>query len=174
VGEIGSRRALIRPSVLATLAPIVIQPYAVVLWALLPPVLSGETVTLQDVSQISVYVVVFAATFVLVLGVPAFFLLRRFGRATWLPVGFAGFLSAGIPAAVFAWPGHAGSWNGTWHGLYVDFVRDGVPTLYGWLNFAEGVGMFGSHGLVGGLAFLAVWRRCGRDSAASQRDELRH
>lgn len=40
----------------------------------------------------------------------------------------------------------------------VQTVVDGVPTLAGWLSYANAVAGMGAFGTVGGLAFWVVWR----------------
>lgn len=62
--------------------------------------------------------------------------------------------------AVLAWPASSGggSFSATWHGEFRDLVVDGEPTLVGWLNYLGNVSLFGGHGVVGALAFHAVWR----------------
>ena len=47
--------------------------------------------------------------------------------------------------------------GGNWYGQYFDFVKDGEYTIYGWLNYAEGILWFGIHGLAGAMVFYRVW-----------------
>jgi hypothetical protein len=110
----------------------------------------------------SALVVAFAAAHLVVLGLPLFYLLWRFGRLSWLTVGLAGFFTGLIPIAVLGWPLRTGSGfssGGTWHGQYREFVVNGVPTMFGWLQYVEGLIFFGLHGLAGALAFYSVWRK---------------
>lgn len=105
-------------------------------------------------------VVVVAAAAVLLLGIPTFLLLRKFAYLNWTSLSIAGLLLGMLPAAL-SWPrtleGYSSGQN--WHGSYVDTYVNGVPTSYAWLTYAEGVLLFGVHGLIGAIVFYAVWRR---------------
>ena len=150
------------PVTVASLAAIAIQPLIAILWILGPSYLAGLSVSAHSLGEVSGWVVLFAAAFVLILGLPAFLVLRRFDRVTARNLGAAGFLIASIPFAALGWPGypHPGySAGGNWHGRPVEFVVDGVTTVYGWLHYVEGVFIYGVHGLTGALVFLFVWRR---------------
>ena len=78
--------------------------------------------------------IVFAvsACFVIVLGLPAYFLLKHIKRVTWWTTVVSGFFIAATPVAIFLWPygspGSSASSNG------VDTMINGVPTLAGWLD----------------------------------------
>ncbi|WP_237055153.1 hypothetical protein [Microbulbifer sediminum] len=91
--------------------------------------------------------------FVLLLGLPAYFVLRKFRLVRWWSTLGAGFCLAAMPMAVLTWPlkyselKTSASVNG------VQTMMDGVPTLAGWLQFTQGVLFLGVCGLVGALAF---------------------
>lgn len=104
-----------------------------------------------------------AAAVTVLLGVPAFWVLRRFGREGWRSLGAVGAALGVLPVAFF-WPRHfAGYSSGqNWHGHDVDLYVDGTPTVYAWLIYAEKVLTFGLHGLIGALVFYAVLRRLSR------------
>lgn len=155
----------------AFLAAVLVQP---IVFALLTALLlfislaGGATMQSDDWARlgpqlpfISFFVVVVAAAFVALLGLPLFALLRRRGKLGWRSICAAGFLAAAIPYAVFAFPllrdntGYSAGAN--WHGTYVQFVTDGVYTIYGWLNYLEEIVRFGIQGLAGGAVFYAVW-----------------
>ena len=146
----------------AAIAAIAIQPLFFYVWFLLPAVIAGESVSGHDILQMALYVLVFSAAFVLVIGIPAFLLLRRFNRATMPMLSLSGFLIALVPIMLLSWPGinsKGYSSGGNWHGKPVDYVIDGVTTIYGWLSYAESSLMFGLHGLIGAIVFYFVWRR---------------
>jgi hypothetical protein len=151
--------------VLATLAAILVQPVILFMYIFLPSIADDWNITgadLREVLEMSLYVWVVASAFVVGLGLPIFFALKHRGRHTALPLGLAGFCASGISAAILFWPywtaQKGSSFSATWHGQYVDFVKDGVPTMYQWLSYAEGIIYYGAHGLVGALVFFAVWR----------------
>ena len=146
------------------LGAIAIQPLLFVLWFLLPGMLlSPYSPSVQWIVLLLLYALAVAVAVVFILGVPAFLALRRIDRANWRWVATAGLLIGAASVAVVTWPiGHRYSGytsGGNWFGHDVSFYVDGVPTLYGWLSYFQGVLIFGIHGLVGGLVFYYVWRR---------------
>ncbi|MBB3059921.1 hypothetical protein [Microbulbifer rhizosphaerae] len=94
-----------------------------------------------------------SAAFVLLLGLPAYFVLRWFNLVRWWSTLGAGFILAAVPMAIFTWPlkypelKTSASVNG------VLTMIDGAPTMAGWFQFAQGVSFLGTCGLVGALAF---------------------
>jgi hypothetical protein len=166
-----------RATALATLAAIAVQPIVFGAWFFLPLVFGGADVTLRDAWAMSFYVVLFAAGFVIFLGLPAFFIIRRFNHVSWRSLSLAGFTIGIVPIAIYGWP--TGShWSGfssggNWHGRNVEFYKDGVATIYGWLNYAESILAFGLQGLVGALAFLFVWHTYSRSNNSFKPNPLR-
>jgi hypothetical protein len=150
-----------KAALFASLAAIAVQPLFFTTWILLPPAISGD-VDLNDLRQVMellIFVVAFAAGFVLLLGLPLFFVLHRSGRDSWASLAGTGFVVAGLPVSILSWPIRTGSSSGGgWHGSYVQFVVDGVPTVYGWLQYVEGIVIYGLHGLIGAIVFFHVWR----------------
>jgi hypothetical protein len=62
--------------------------------------------------------------------------------------------------AILGWPldpDSKSSFSTTWHGEFVDMVKDGVPTLYGWLSYLEGVTVTGVLGAISAATFWYVW-----------------
>ena len=97
---------------------------------------------------------------VVVLGLPAFFLLRFLHRERITTLLAAGFVTGGLPLAILGWPldpGSRSSFSTTWHGEFVDMVKDGVPTLYGWLSYLEGIAVTGVLGAISAATFWYVW-----------------
>ena len=147
---------------LAAIAAIAIQPLFFNVWFFLPVVLADQSVSGNDVLDSAFYVLLFAAAFVVLLGVPVFLLLLRFNRATLPMLSLSGFLLASVPVLLLGWPGNSSkgfSSGGNWHGNPVDFVVDGITTTYGWLRYAESGLTFGLHGLIGAITFYYVWHR---------------
>jgi hypothetical protein len=106
-----------------------------------------------------------AMAHVVLLGLPAFFALRRRGWLRTRSVAAAGLLTGALPIAVITWPyplrqPYSYSSSGTWHGRQVDFVADGLPTLFGWFSYLEAVATFGLLGVVSALAFWFAWLYC--------------
>ena len=158
---------------LASLAAVLVQPlvFALVTTALLTiSLLGGATMNDGDLPMLflqlgplSIYVVVVGAAFVVVVGIPLFLVLKRMGKLGWRSILSTGFLAAAIPFAVIALPmlrdSSGFSYGANWHGTYVQFVQNGVYTMYGWLNYLEEIVRFGIHGLAGAAAFYLVWLR---------------
>lgn len=149
----------------AAVAAVLVQPLVLVVWIFLPALAEGSHFSFTDIADVmalSGYVWLFATGFVLVLGIPLFLILRRLDCATWPLVSAAGFTAGAIPAAIYSWPlwssSKGFSSGGNWHGKFVEFIKDGEHTIYGWFNYVESVLMFGVHGLVGAMVFFWVWR----------------
>jgi hypothetical protein len=99
--------------------------------------------------------------YVLVLGVPAFLLLRWRNAIRWWSAVIVGFVLGCLPLAIDLWPYEPDVQSTTshWDGeKMVETIIDGVPTLAGWLSYAKAVSIFGVFGAVSGLAFWLVWR----------------
>lgn len=102
--------------------------------------------------------VIISMAHVLLLGLPAYALLRRRIKRWW-SVLLAGFVLAAIPFAFYSWPLESSAKyksslivNGT------PMIVDGIPTVAGWVQYAQGVTLFGGCGVLSALAFWLVWR----------------
>lgn len=155
---------------LATLAAILIQPLVFAAWIAAPLLKADASIPADQLLQMLFAVVLFAGAFVLFLGLPIFLALRRAGKTSHRHFALAGFLAGAVPMAVVGMllGCDACSSSGNWHGHAVQFQVDGHKTLHGWLSLLEGVVQFGIHGLMGALAFGAVWRRMSQSDADKQ------
>lgn len=156
----------------AAIAAVAVQP--VVFLIRVAPDYFASTTPVYGLGLYLAAVVVVAAAAVLLLGIPTFLLLLRFGRANWISVAISGFFLGMLPAAI-SWPSRLEGYSSgeNWHGKYVDTYVQGVPTSYAWLTYAEGVLFFGLHGLAGALMFYAVWRRIQRLADVPRQDGSR-
>lgn len=117
----------------------------------------------QDVKEelaVFYFSLLVSLAWVVVLGLPAFFLLRFLRREQIITLLAAGFVTGGLPLAMLGWPldpGFQSSFSTTWHGEFVDMVKDGVPTLYGWLSYLERVAVVGVLGAISAATFWYVW-----------------
>ncbi|MEM8492892.1 MAG: hypothetical protein AAF756_18915 [Pseudomonadota bacterium] len=108
-----------------------------------------------------------SASFVMILGLPTYLLLRYFNKVSWWSTFLSGFCLGAVPVGIFTWPlryaspGSYSSVNG------VETMIDGVPTIAGWFQFIEGVLFFGGLGFVAALAF---WLVAPAPNKLSQRD----
>ncbi len=171
---------------LASLAAVLVQPlvFALITAALLTiSLLGGAMMNNGDLPRlflqlgpISIYVDVVATAFVVVVGIPLFLVLKRMGKLRWRSILSAGFLAAAIPFAVIGFPllrdSSGFSYGANWHGTYVQFVENGVYTMYGWLNYLEEIVRFGIHGLAGAAAFYLVWLRLHEPQQGVPADDL--
>ena len=133
---------------------------------MIPGLVRGLTISVNDfygLGFLFMSVLVVAAIYTLVIGVPIFFLLKYYDRLSWTSVTLAGIVAAAVPDALFSWPlwtDYSGyTSGGNWYGHYVEFIKDGVFTVYGWIRYVEEVFWFGIHGLVGAAVFYYVWLR---------------
>lgn len=94
-----------------------------------------------------------SAGFVLLLGIPTYFILRRLNLVSWWSTLGSGFALAAVPMAIFTWPLRylELKTNASVNGVVT--MIDGTPTMAGWAQFIEGVTFLGVCGLVGALAF---------------------
>ncbi|MFZ6749353.1 hypothetical protein [Undibacterium sp. Ren11W] len=147
--------------VLASIAAIFVQPLCFLVVFFVPTLFNGADILSMDVLRMSLFASVIATPFVILVGIPSLLILRRLNRLSSFIFAVIGFVVSSAAVALLGWPGftYSGySSGGNWHGRYVHFVVDGVTTTYGWLNYIEGVLMFGLHGLVGAIVLHFVWR----------------
>ncbi len=107
--------------------------------------------------------VMISAAHVLALGVPAYAFLRWRNAVCWWSTLVTGFILGAIPVAIVSWPlRHAASKSSsTVNG--VQTMIDGVPTAAGWMQYLEGLALFGAFGAVAAFAF---WFVAGKESEA--------
>jgi len=97
----------------------------------------------------------------LVLGLPLFLVLQKFGRANGVSAGSAGFVIGCVPVGIYFWPlWLANSGSSSWIGPErLPTMIDGVPTMAGWLIYLEILVQFGGLGVAGGLVFWATMKQ---------------
>ncbi len=152
---------------IAALGAVAIQP--LVFLARVAPDYLASSQPLYRIGFMLLAVAVSAAAIVLILGIPAFLVLRKVHRASWVSLAVAGLMLGALPAA-FPWPGHLEGFSAgqNWHGIYVETYVSGMPTTYAWLTYGEGVLFFALHGAIGALVFYAIWRRLERPDKSLQ------
>lgn len=97
-----------------------------------------------------------SGAFVLLLGVPAYFLLRWAKAIKWWSTIGTGFLLGAVPASIFMWPPSYGDLSASVNGIPT--VVNGVPTFEGWMQFLYGSFAIGMLGAAGAFGFWLVWR----------------
>lgn len=97
-----------------------------------------------------------SSCYVVLLGAPAYLVLRHFNLIRWWSALLAGFILGAVPVAVFTWPlNYSGlKTSATIDG--VETIINGVPTMAGWIQYIQGVSFFGVCGVVAALAFWLV------------------
>jgi hypothetical protein len=151
-----------RRTAAALVLAVAVQPPLFLLWIALPFLVTWSafpTDQLPNMASFSLFAAAVAIPFVLIIGLPTAIWLDRIGKFRWKYFAAIGFFAAAIPMACFL-PGTDSGYSsgGNFYGKPVDFIVDGVPTLYGWLNYVQGVVTFGLHGLAGATAFYLVAR----------------
>ena len=112
-------------------------------------------------TRLAMLIVVTSFLYVLVLGLPAFLVLRWRNAIRWWSVLVAGFVLGCLPVAIGDWPSYeldlqttSSHWDGE---RMVATMVGGVPTSAGWIAYGKEVAVFGLFGAVSGLAFWLVW-----------------
>lgn len=141
----------------AILGALAVQP--VVLLASLMPAYLTSRQSFNGLGLMVSLVLAVSLALVVCLGLPAFFLLRRFRRDSWLTLAAAGIVIGALPLGFF-WPRQLPGYSegNNWHGTYVQTYSDGEPTRFAWFQYVENLSLFSFHGLAGALIFYAVWR----------------
>lgn len=101
-----------------------------------------------------------AVAHALVLGLPAFLLVRSTRRVRVGTCALGGFLIGAVPFGVLAMISMIGLQSASSGGKPT--VINGVPTLAGWIEYAYAVGSTGLFGLAGGLTFWVAMRLSGQ------------
>lgn len=152
---------------IASIAAVAIQPIVFAGYTL--PGFFASPQSFYGIRFLLLSVLVVAAAAVLLLGIPAFFLLRKFKKDSWGSLAATGAILGALPVSL-SWPRRLEGLSAgrNWHSNYVDTYINGDPTKFAWLTYGENVLYYGLHGLVGALVFYAVWRRTERPNQAPQ------
>jgi hypothetical protein len=100
-----------------------------------------------------------ATAYVVILGVPAFLLLRKLRGIRWWSTIGTGFILGSLPVAILTWPLRYPELRTSASVDGVQTMVDGTPTVAGWVQYASGFSTVGFLGAVGALAFWVVSRR---------------
>jgi hypothetical protein len=107
-----------------------------------------------------------SAAYVVILGVPAYVLLRKLNAIRWWSTTAVGFILGAIPLAILTWPLRYSELRGSASVNGVQTMVDGIPTAAGWLQYMASVSFFGLCGAVSALAFWVVSRNEAQQRAA--------
>lgn len=97
-----------------------------------------------------------SSAYVVVLGTPTYFVMRRLNAIRWWSKIIAGFVLGAVPMAIFSWPLQYSGASAMSDG--VETLVNGVPTSAGWLQYLLSVACFGGLGAVSAFAFWLVVR----------------
>jgi hypothetical protein len=123
---------------------------------------SGATLKYAFIAATNVWLIAFiiALLHAVILGLPAYFLARRFHLMFWWASIVFGFVIGFVPFAIAEWPmSHMHTGYRAWDGKdMVDYLIDGKPIMAGWIGyFYSAVGM-GTLGMLSGFVAWLVWR----------------
>lgn len=94
---------------------------------------------------------------VLLLGLPAVWLMRRLGFFRWWSMLITGFFLGSIPLGIFTWPNYPkGTGSEDTNGVK---IVDGVPTNLFWSEYIDGVVQMGIIGAITAVIFYLIWTR---------------
>lgn len=138
--------------------------------SVVPPTVSAAIVWVQlwpSGGQLSIVALVFVVAWLvslahlIVIGLPAFAVLKRSAHLRWLPISVAGFLAGSVPLAILTHPSHLEGYfvSAEWHGQHVAFYENGDPTRYEWLVHAEKCLVCGVLGILAAITFWLVWSK---------------
>jgi hypothetical protein len=100
-----------------------------------------------------------ATAYVVILGAPAFLLLRKLQGIRWWSTIGTGFVLGSLPIAIITWPLRYPELRTSASVDGVSTMIDGTPTVAGWVQYASGFSTVGLLGAAGALAFWVVSRR---------------
>jgi len=109
--------------------------------------------------RLAPYVFIVCLAHAIFLGLPAFLVFRARRWIRLLPAIFAGIGIGAAPAALVFWPLRDSSFNESIRG--VPTIIDGIPTVAGWLKYAEILSIPAVLGGVGSVTFWLVLRWSG-------------
>lgn len=101
-------------------------------------------------------VLMISTGYVVLLGIPAFYLLKKLNVVRWWSTIGVGFILGALPMAILTWPLNYSGLKTSSSSNGVQTMIDGVPTMAGWLEFFTGVSFLGACGFLGALAFWVV------------------
>ena len=149
--------AVLLAAIIAALVPMVLLA-VLGLFSLMIDASAGY-LSMESVVMVAVVVTLVAGATVLLLGVPAFLLLRHWRRDSWWTMALAGALPGSAQALYLDWPNMPGyTLQENWHGKFVFIYLYGEPTRYAWFKLAESMGTYALLGVATALVFYAVWR----------------
>lgn len=140
---------------------------AVLITTLVPTIYFG-------VSGAGLLAFVIACLWIVLLGLPTFFIFQHRGLVRWWSAVVSGFFLGAVPMALVSWPYRPGLDSGysAWDGhKMVGYIVHGVPTHAGWVQYFLSSGDMGLMGAASAAMFWAVWRLIVGPNQSSKRHE---
>ena len=137
---------------------------AVIVWVLMLMDEFEHSVGLKQALQIAcvpaIFAFVIALAYAIILGLPAYFLAKRFHLTDWWMSVICGFMIGAVPSAIYSWPlSHVNGVSSAWNGKeMVDYIINGTPTMAGWLRYIYSFCGMGLLGMLSGFTAWLVWR----------------
>jgi hypothetical protein len=152
------KRRILLPAIAATIVPTIVTTFYFGVIMLIARDPNPKTITL-----IMVLALVISTGHVLFLGLPAVYLLKKFGYLRGWSVTLAGFIVGCIPMGIWSWPIDHSKYPSSysyWDGAKTVQARiDGIPTMVGWIDYTTGMLWIGALGAIAGIAFWLAWSK---------------
>ena len=146
--------------------------YPIALAFLIIPVAYGSGSISRGIELIAFFwVTVVALPIIIALGLPAFHWMRGRKINSNRNMLIGGGLIAIVLAAALTWPTYPGEgWSSgqNYYGTYREMIINGVPTIWGWIRFAEDLVMFAIHGALGAACFRIGWLKFSRQISEAE------
>lgn len=114
------------------------------------------------------FVFLIALAHAVVLGLPIYLISSRKRKLTWFISTFAGFVIGSIPAAILLFP-YTPNRNRNAYSNGEATIIDGIPTLYGWFEYATVIFLyFGLHGAIGGFTFWLILKSLSKPNSTNK------
>jgi hypothetical protein len=110
----------------------------------------------------------FALAHTVLFGLPLYAIGARWGGVNFITAPVVGFLVGVLPIGLLTWPLRYPELHATASVGGVMTEIDGVPTMAGWLFYANGAATMGLFGTAGGIAFWAALRLLGASRDTKQ------
>lgn len=115
-------------------------------------------------SAIGIWIIAFviALAHAVILGLPAYFILKKKNLIGWWVSILAGFVIGSLPIGIFSWPYDPKSGNSFSRGeggKLIPEIVHGVPTYDGWISYLDLLILAGGLGAAGAFMAWLVWKK---------------
>lgn len=145
--------------IIAFSAAILVPTIALVLWYLYGQFAmfdSGDPYIWVRTRGFAAICLAISAAHVIVLGIPAYLVLRWRGSLRWWTALLSGFVLGAIPVGVVSWPLCYSDLKSSATSNGVQIMVDGIPTMAGWFQYLGGISLFGAFGIFSAAVFWVI------------------